>query len=312
MKYSGAIKIFVSLLMLGLVLRVVRLDELEQTFRNIPLRLALIVILGYSFSQVINSFKWWLIARSASIHASFLTAVRANFVGMFANCFGLGTIGGDVLRGVLLAAPEGKKAEGVSSVLADRALGLAVLALVGILSNLLLGYDRLSPVSLVLLVLFAGAIFAGWFIGPLVVLRFFPRNNRIRGKVEQMMAVFPRSPQMMLILVAVSVVFHLTQISLIWYIVGHLDVQTGLGSMLRTIPFVNIVSTLPISWNGLGVRENAYMYFLHPDVLRTKEQVVALGAIWLLGVTASSLIGGIVAWLSGDFRLLREEEKEEK
>ena len=59
-----------------------------------------------------------------------------------------------------------------------------------------------------------------------------------------------------------------------------------------TIPFVNILSTLPVSWNGVGVRENLYVAFLAPAVL-SEEQAITLGALWIISVTICSAVGGI-------------------
>jgi hypothetical protein len=67
---------------------------------------------------------------------------------------------------------------------------------------------------------------------------------------------------------------------------------------------VNIASSLPISWQGLGVREYAYNKFLVPAFLST-EQVVIFGALWLCSIMALSAIGGVVALLSDDLKVLR-------
>ena len=69
---------------------------------------------------------------------------------------------------------------------------------------------------------------------------------------------------------------------------------------------MNIASSLPISWQGLGIRENSYIFFLTAaPAIVSKEQAVAFGALWLLAVTVSSAIGGIVALVSGDLRTLK-------
>lgn len=73
------------------------------------------------------------------------------------------------------------------------------------------------------------------------------------------------------------------------------------------IPFVNILSTLPISWNGLGVRENAYVFFLAPAVL-SREQALAFGAIWIIAVTFCSAVGGIVSVMTKDFEKIKEDD----
>ena len=70
-------------------------------------------------------------------------------------------------------------------------------------------------------------------------------------------------------------------------------------SLLVVIPFVNLVSTLPISWQGIGVRENAYVFFLAPAYL-SREQALAFGALWLLAVTTASAVGGLLSVLTKD------------
>jgi len=49
-------------------------------------------------------------------------------------------------------------------------------------------------------------------------------------------------------------------------------------TLLITIPVVNILSTLPINWNGLGVRENGYVFFLTRLIL-SHEQAIAFGHV---------------------------------
>jgi uncharacterized membrane protein len=75
------------------------------------------------------------------------------------------------------------------------------------------------------------------------------------------------------------------------------------------IPMVNIASSLPISWNGLGVRETSYMFFLSTaPVVLSPEQATAFGAIWLLAVTTTSVVGGFIAMFSGDLKVLKVQE----
>ena len=44
-------------------------------------------------------------------------------------------------------------------------------------------------------------------------------------------------------------------------------------TLLITIPVVNILSTLPINWNGLGVRENGYVFFLTRLILSHEQAI---------------------------------------
>jgi len=83
-------------------------------------------------------------------------------------------------------------------------------------------------------------------------------------------------------------------------------IQISWAYLFIIIPFVSILTTLPISWNGLGVRENAYVFFLAPLIL-TAEQAIAFGAMWLLAVTVASVLGGITAFITKDFKILQSK-----
>ena len=73
-------------------------------------------------------------------------------------------------------------------------------------------------------------------------------------------------------------------------------------------PLVAIVSALPISVAGLGVRESGYVYFLASvrEYLRVTPK--AFAAAWLAVVITASVIGGVVFLLSGETRTSRRCE----
>ena len=135
---------------------------------------------------------------------------------------------------------------------------------------------------------------SGWFIGPATILRILPHNLKFREKILNALMVFPRDWRRVVNISFVSVLFHITQILLHAFIAVQLGATIPVSLLFTAIPIVNILSSLPISWNGLGVRENAYIFFLVPSVL-SHEQAVAMGVIWLSGITISASIGGIVA-----------------
>jgi len=134
-----------------------------------------------------------------------------------------------------------------------------------------------------------------------------PESNPFRKKVEQIMAVFSRDTVSLALVVLVAAIFHLSQITLQWYMTMGLGLEVPFVSMLVTVPFVNILSTLPITWNGVGVREKAYIFFFTPAIF-SHEQAVTMGALWLLAVTSASAVGGILAFLSGGLSRLESKE----
>ncbi len=308
MSLKALIKVAISLTMLTLVLTFVEPREVITTVGNIPLWCALAVIVGYLVGQALSAYKWMLIARSGKIEASFTGTLKAYFIGMFVNSFGLGIIGGDVTRGVLLADGKPVKTQAIASVVADRAHGLAVLAVLGTLATALYGSSSIDVRFVYLLVGIGLALIFGWFLGPKILLKFVHSENKLHDKAVQITEVFPKHPSRIVAITLLSLLFHLLQIGLHWLIGLGLGAELSWLFLLLAVPFINILSSLPISWNGLGVRETAYIFFFcNQSNLLSEEQAVAMGALWLLAVTASSAVGGMIAFLTKDFRLLRKQ-----
>ena len=309
MNTKSLIKLVLSILMVVIVFRSVDFENLRNTFLTISPGPVILVVVGYTTGQLISSVKWWTIARSGGITTPYPAALKAYFIGMFLNCFSFGMLGGDAARGILVAQGQPKKTEGLASVVADRIHGLIVLSCIALATSAVMGRDRVAPDLIQLLLLLVVGCTAGWLIGPWLLPRLpFMKTTKIGLKLQQVMAIFPRDPQTLLVITSLSIVFHLLQISLHWVMAYGMGITISFTTLLLVIPFVNIVCSLPISWNGLGVREKAYTYFLATaPAIVSYEQAVAFGAIWLLAVTVSSAIGGIVAMMSEDMRSLRAQ-----
>lgn len=307
MKIKGFIKLALSILMLALVLRLVELKNLHDVLFSIAPGTALLILGGYILGQVLSALKWWTITRAAKIQTPFLTALKAYFIGMFVNCYGFGTVGGDVARALLLTDGKSSRATALASVVADRAHGLAVLACIGACAIAWWGQGALDPALVYLLYSLPVVVVLGWALAPSLLPRLLPADTRLGALARDVVRVFPRDIPTVGLITLMSFVFHSLQISLHAVIASSLGANIPWSTLLTVIPFVNILATLPISWNGLGVRENAYKFMLVPLYL-SPEQAVALGAVWLLAVVIASGLGGIISVLTKDIEVVEQAE----
>lgn len=307
MNSKSLIKVLLSVVMVLMVLWSVNLDDLRSAFLSMSPTAAILVIVGYTVGQLMSSVKWWTIARAGGITTPYTTALKVYFIGMFVNCFSVGMVGGDAVRGILVAQGQPKKTEGIASVVADRIHGLTVLSCLALITTFTIGNDRVPNNLILLLLLMVLGFISAWLVGPWILVNFpFLKNTKLSAKLQQVAAIFPRDPKTLLIITAISLVFHTLQISLHAVMAAGMGISIPLSTLFVVIPFVNIASSLPISWQGLGVRENSYIFFLTAaPAIVSKEQAVAFGALWLLAVTVSSAIGGIVALMTGDLRAFK-------
>jgi uncharacterized membrane protein YbhN (UPF0104 family) len=307
MNAKSLIKFLLSLLMVVIVFRSVDFENLRTTFLSMSPLAAILVIVGYTVGQLLSSVKWWTITRAGGIRTPYSTALKVYFIGMFVNCFSFGMVGGDAVRGILVAQGQPKKTEGIASVIADRIHGLTVLSCLALATSFFIGNDRVPQNLIQFLWLMVLGFIGAWLIGPWILVNFpLLKNTKLSAKLQQVAAIFPRDPKTLAVITGISVVFHTLQISLHAVMAAGMGIDIPLATLFVVIPFVNIASSLPISWQGLGVRENSYIFFLTAaPAIVSKEQAVAFGALWLLAVTVSSAIGGIVALVSGDLRTLK-------
>jgi glycosyltransferase 2 family protein len=282
-----------------LAVRLVDLHELKHSLSSIPLPTLAMVVVIFFFGQLLSSYKWWLLARSGSIEAPWLLAVRAYFLGMAVNCFGLGTVGGDLARALVLGSKSKQNPTALASVFADRLHGITVLAAIGVVSMVLSGRQHMGSEYLMLFPVCIIAVVIAWYFGPGIALAVLPKGGALHKNMEQIAQVFPRDPATISYISLISLVFHLLQIGLHQVMAAGFGIQIPWPVLLVTIPVINILSSLPISWNGLGVRENGYLFFLAPLFL-SREHAIAFGVMWLLAMAISSVIGALVLVFSKD------------
>jgi uncharacterized membrane protein YbhN (UPF0104 family) len=141
----------------------------------------------------------------------------------------------------------------------------------------------------------------------LALLKIIPSNSRLYYQALQVSNAFPKDKSTLFLITIISAAFHLWQIYMHWIIGLSLGLNLDLIILLSTIPFVNILSSLPISWNGLGVREAGYIFFLSP-VYISESQALAMGTLWIVATTFASIVGGIISLITPEYRKLEIKE----
>jgi uncharacterized membrane protein YbhN (UPF0104 family) len=310
MTIKTLLKFIVSGLLLYILVRTIELEEFQRVISKVSPLMVVLVVIGYMSGQLISVVKWWMILRGNEgrdtrrnntkstndrpVRISLKRVAHAYFTGMFVNVLGIGTVGGDMTRAILVSDANHPKTMCLATVAADRAHGLVVLIFIGVISVALYGGNMLPLWMWLTLSVGGFGVILFWFFGPELLLRVVPESHHLRIKAEQLSRAIPRDPSTVLMITVLSIVFHLWQVGLHQGMAQALGVTVPWPTLLVSIPFVNVLSNLPISWQGLGVRENGYAFFLVPNPL-DYEQALAMGVIWLFAVTSSGAIGGLLS-----------------
>ncbi len=295
------LKVVVSGGLLAYFISRVHPERFVQTFASAKFSYIALALLVYLGTQVVSTLRWTTLARPLGIRTPLKDMLRYYLIGMFFNLFAPGTVGGDVSRVYYLVRDEDPRTKGSSvttvhatmSVLMDRAIGMVVLVWLGA-AGLLLFPDyavprtaRLATFSLALGLLVAGSLI------PLLR-RFLPLDgSRLVVKLRLAFRSYRTHWRALLVATLLSVVIHLVQAWMHVVMGRALDLNVPFSFAVIVYPLVGTFSAIPISLNGLGLREGGYIFLLAVIGIGT-EKGIAFGLLLFLVVVLDSLIGGLV------------------
>jgi uncharacterized membrane protein YbhN (UPF0104 family) len=245
---------------------------------------------------VVSGLRWQLFARPLGFDARARDYVRFTFIGMFFGLF-LPSVGADVVRAWYLDAGSGRKRAALLSVLLDRVLGLAVLLAVVVGAAVI--YPESLPgwvqagIALVTAGAAAGsavALFALWRPGRSVALQ------RLRDRLVHL----ARHRYAVGGALGLSVLIQAGHILVVWLIGLALGVEVPAAYYWLVVPLVSLVTLVPISINGIGVREASMVVLLAPLGVR-EETALTLVFLWFIAFSIAG-VPGLVVYLLGSSR----------
>lgn len=284
--------------MLVVLLPRIDLDQLVPEWdRTTPFWLVA-ALLSTATGVVVSALRWEAVLLALDVHVRARTLLHHLFAGLFVSNFLPSTIGGDVLRVRRLARETNEWAVSFASVVLDRLSGMLVLPLIT-LSALAVnpGLRSLGTASMVAAVvsivtlLLLGALFyatghpgfGGRFTGT-------SRFHRVAAAVHLGTARFRAKPRAAVGIVIAGFGYQLLVVLAAFLAARALGLEeVRLTAALAFVPAVAILQVVPISLGGLGIREGAFVLFLHPLGVPT-GRAVALGLlIYFLNLVASLL-----------------------
>lgn len=256
----------------------------------------------YFASQFISTLRWQVLARPLGFNQPFLSFFVFFLIGMFFNLFAPGTVGGDVSRVYYLAQSGvslndamlgGPMVRAAVSVLVDRIVGMAVLVWLGAVGLLLFPeYQVPATVKLITYALALGFVFAGLLV-PLLRRLLPEAGHPLVVKLRVALRSYRAHGRALPLAILLSVVVHLIQAWIHWVLGRALRIDIPFSYCIILYPLVGTFSAIPISLNGLGLREGGYIFMLAVIGIGS-EKAIAFGLLLFICVAADSLIGGLV------------------
>ena len=254
-------------------------------------------------SNVMGAFQWERLLRAVDVRIPFWKVCAYYHVGLFFNNFLPANIGGDIAR-VLDASRHGpNRASVVSTVIIDRLIGTVALAGMALVTTLP-AIDRfhLSLAYFALVAFFAMSVVLVWAIfhpGMLPMVEralarigfqaLKPHLDELSGRIQQ----FRDKRGLFARLMVVALIVQLSRIGVHVLVARSLGLDIPFTYFLLFVPLLAVIVSLPISLNGIGVREGAGV-ILFGLVGVGRAQAFSLQFTTYLVAVAVSLLGGII------------------
>jgi uncharacterized membrane protein YbhN (UPF0104 family) len=274
-----------------------RLDwrALGEAFAGLSAGAWLAAVGVYVAAQAVSAWRWQLLAGALGCGGPWRRYLSHYFIGMYFNLLLPTSVGGDVVRGWYLARCEGRRGPAFLSVLADRVSGLYVLLALACVAALccpvaLPAWLKLTVAGL------AGAALTG--LAALPLLGRLPLGERVGGLVAAARLCLARR-DLLLGTAALSLVVQLAAVLMVWLIGNGMGLRVPLAYYGVFVPVVTLVTLLPVSLNGMGLRELGTVALLAPLGVPA-EAAVTLAVLQFAAFTAAALGGGAF-YLSGRF-----------
>jgi hypothetical protein len=256
----STIKILISAALLYLTLRKVNLSELASRINIASLGWIGMAIAATFLQIFVGVVRWREVSEECGAPLGAMQATRYNMIGSFFNQTLPSSIGGDAVRLWLVARYGAGWRLATYSIFVDRAIGLIALAVI-IVSSLPWSYSLIGDQhgrSALLFVDFAAL--AGGVVFLLHGRLPWPRLKRWWGahhlhacSVIASRLIFNRKRGP--VIAVLSLLVHLLAVVIIWCLAQSIAAPVFFVQLFQLVPPVMLITMLPISIAGWGVRE---------------------------------------------------------
>lgn len=292
-------KLVVSSVLLVILFRYADMGSVLQRLRGaalLPLAAAF-VLLGAQIA--VSATKWRMILRADGLDVEYPTLLRLNATGSFLSLFLPSSFGGDLYRAVALRSQAKGLVRSTASVVFDRGSGLfALLTIAAVSYQFYPGSRYAGLVGLIWLAIVAGFVV---FTSDLVLgLRAWQRARPLEHLRTLLATIrlYSRSGRILLAILGLSLLFQLMMVVINWFYAEALGIEIPFPTLLVIIPLIYLTEVIPLSINGIGIRDGAFVAAFAAVGLPAEQALAMSLTLISMRYAFGFLCGGIVLAVS--------------
>lgn len=280
---TTAFKAIVSLGLLAYLFSQIDVRSVGRSLQNLHAGYFILAWVAYFGLQFAGVLRWRIMVRIQGYEHPFGRLTAFHFIGLFFNLFLPTSIGGDLGKCYYLAESRADVLRAMATVLADRISGMV--AVLGIASAAIwAGRSVVIPVWMTVVTLGGAGLLALGLLLP------FGFPGLLRKYVLPYR--YWENPRFLAVSLALSFIIQLAMVVIHMLIGRAVGVSVPWEFYFVFVPLVSVAGMIPISLNGLGVREGAYVYFLAQAGV-SAPPAMAFAVLFLFLITGLNVLGGL-------------------
>lgn len=311
--YKIIIQIIISLLFLVYIIHRFDLTSLFVAGLTIKTEYYIISFLVVILNSIILAQKYKIVMKPSGIYQSLIRLIKINFICRFYSMFLTTAIGQGVIRWHISTKNQEGRFKFIAVMFFERSTFFFALCLFVGISLFFVPNPGVKEI--------AGKIYPFIAAGLLVIILYYfylnyspfnsllneifsniKRKNEgvITNKLFSFISIFSMYNKKRKILAAglcLALVWHFFFLFRVYLLIISIQVPLSFVDLCWMASLVLLLQVLPITFNGIGIRETAYAFFFRMQDL-PPEKGVLLGILFFSQMLLMSIIGGVVHLLS--------------
>lgn len=298
------LKTVVSISLLIWVFSRVDFAQAWQQFQNLSLPFIIFALLYYTFLQWLSCIRWQIVLKATNYSVPMTGLLSSYFAGMFLNIFLPGALGGDVYRVYRVAKITSDSEGALVSVFLERFTGLAALSALAVV-GLPPAFQLIGRWDIILIFFSCvGALVSGvlLIVSPQLLRIAEPILHKLRlegiaarfAKIQLLLRQFAQHRKALMSSMVLSLILQFGIVYYHYFIAQQLGISVSFLALLVFIPIVVVVTLLPISLGGLGLKEGLWVYLFSRIGLSVEDAILLSLTItflsWLLSFPGAAIL----------------------
>jgi len=288
----------ITVILVTLLLKGFPIEEVKRMFVGMRPMQATFFLIFSAMMIAESTWKWHFLLGRAGIKKSWWSLYRTYLVAYLYTNLLPSNVGGDVYR--IMKVAGNQRAQSFTAVFAERGSGLIGLVFFSCLSLFIMPAHPRKPLLAVIILFFflgclgmIGSLFSNnlLHLGTSILRKY--RMGKIADKLERVVAalrLLGKDPKGLLGMFIFTVAFYMMVPINVGLAFAALGVDVSASSLMAGIYPVMLISMIPITINGIGLTEGAYVFCLG---------IVGIDPVAILSMALLIRIRGILVGLVG-------------